>query len=80
MPVSLENMDKIIGLKQSRRAVKEGRVKAAYVAMDAEERITEPFLQLCREENVPVTEAATMHELGAAAGIEIGAAVVTVLK
>ena len=80
MPGLFENLDKAIGLKQSRRALREGRVREAYVAGDAEERITGPFAQACRSENIPVTEIPTMRELGAAAGIEIGAAVVTVLK
>ena len=80
MALTFENMDKAIGLKQSRRAVREGRAKAAYVALDADSLITDPFIQACAEEDVPVTEVDTMRELGAAAGIEIGAAVVTVLK
>jgi len=80
MPISFENRRRIVGLKQSRRAVKEGRASAAYVASDAEERVVEPFVRLCGEENVPVFRVDTMQELGAAAGIGIGAAVVTEIK
>ena len=80
MALTFENMGKTIGLKQSRRAVREGRAKAAYVALDADSLITDPFVQACNEEGVPVTEVATMRELGEAAGIEIGAAVVAILR
>lgn len=80
MTVSFENGHKLIGLKQSRRAVKEGLVREAYVAEDVEERLARPFLEACVEASVPITKVPTMKELGQAAGIDIGAAVVVILK
>ena len=51
----------------------------AFIAADAERRITAPIYELCEAHNVPVTEVSTMKELGSAVGIAVGAAVVTVI-
>ena len=80
VPLSFENTNTVVGLKQSRRAVKDGRAGAAYVALDADDGVRGPFVSLCQEENVQVNEVGSMRELGTAAGIHIGAAVVVTLK
>ena len=49
------------------------------IADDAEQRVIRPIADLCRQMNVPLTEVPTMAELGDAAGIDVGAAVVTIL-
>lgn len=72
--------NKAIGLKQSQRAIEENRVKCAYIAQDAEARVTEPFVSLCRQNNITVYLVSTMKELGDACEIDVGAAVVTLLK
>ena len=68
----------IIGLKESTRAVKAGKAKMAYVAEDADAHVRLPFVDICRENGVPVTFVATCKELGAACGIDVGAAVAVV--
>lgn len=70
---------KAIGLKQSQRAIEEKRVSCAYVAQDAELRVTEPFMELCRKHDITVYLVSTMKELGDACLIDVGAAVVTKL-
>jgi len=76
----LKSANKVIGLKQSLRAVKEGEALSAFVARDAEERVTAPVLEACREQNVPVTYAESLEKLGKACGIEVGCAVCVILK
>lgn len=71
---------KVTGLKQSQRAVAEDRAKHAFVAADAEKRVTESFIRLCKEHHVEVTEVESMSALGAACGIEVGASVAVLLK
>ncbi|WP_458863690.1 ribosomal L7Ae/L30e/S12e/Gadd45 family protein [Acidaminobacterium chupaoyuni] len=71
---------KSIGLKQSQRAVMEETAHCAYVAQDAESHVTEPFMALCREHDVTVYTVSTMKQLGEACGIDVGAAVVVLLK
>ncbi|MCB6365240.1 ribosomal L7Ae/L30e/S12e/Gadd45 family protein [Intestinibacillus massiliensis] len=67
---------KVVGVKQSKKVIREGGAAAVFVAGDAEERVTRPILELCQELGVQVTEVPTMQELGRAAGIDVGAAVV----
>lgn len=76
----LSNAVKVVGLKQSRKLIRENAVKKAFIAMDAEEHITRSLLELCRESGVEVETVATMAELGAACGIEVGAAVAVIPK
>lgn len=76
----LRTANKVIGLKQSRKAVRDGIAAMVYVALDAEKRVIVPIYELCGETNTPIREIPTMAELGSAAGIDVGAAVVTVLR
>ncbi len=71
---------KVTGLKQSQRAVTENKARHAFVAKDAERRVTEAFRALCAEHGVEITEVETMRELGNACGIEVGAAVAVLLR
>ena len=71
---------KVSGVKQSRRAVRDGLAQAVYLAGDADPALTAPLRALCREKNVPIIECASMRELGQAAGIQVGTAVAALLK
>lgn len=80
MTEGLASSRRVIGVKQSRRAIADGAAKTAYVASDADDSIRLPLLSLCGEAGVPVIAVETMGELGAACGIEVGASVAVVLK
>ncbi len=71
---------KIIGTKQTLRALKNNEVKAVYIARDAEERIVNDVLKAAKESNVQVVFVPTMGDLGKAFGIEVGAATAALLK
>ena len=71
---------KVTGLKQTRRAILDGRADSVYIAEDAEMRLRLELSQLCHEHNVPVFNAGSMRELGHACGIKIGASSAAVLK
>ena len=62
----------------------EGRAEAPYgcrfLADDADERVTQPLLDLASEIGVQVVHVPTMQELGKACSIEVGAAAAAVLK
>ena len=76
----LQTAQKVVGVKQSRKAIRDGAAKCVVVAKDAEARVIRPIRALCEELGVPVEEADSMAELGKAAQIDIGASVVAVLK
>ena len=76
----LAKTEKTVGVKQSLRAIRDRRAAAVFVAEDAEERLTGPVRALAEAEGLPIYEAPTMHRLGQACGIKVGAAVAVILK
>ena len=76
----LSQAAKVVGVKQSKKAIREGNAQTVFVADDAEQRVIRPIRDLCFELGVELSEVPTMVELGDAAGIDVGAAVVTLLK
>ena len=75
----LEARDKVIGIKQSRKAIREGRAKRVYLACDADPAITDPVAENCAGAGIPVEDAYTMAQLGQACRITVGASVVALL-
>ena len=75
MLTQLEQAGKVVGVKQTRRALKDGRAKAVFLAHDADPALTEPLAELAEELNVTVVWTEHMRELGKACGIAVGAAV-----
>ena len=71
----LKGSPKVVGIKQTRKAVLSGIALEVFVARDAEKRIVAPALDACEQMGLSVTWIETMSELGRACGIEVGAAV-----
>ncbi len=70
----------VIGTKQTIKAVKNHEAKVVFVALDAENRVTRPVWDLCKEQNIEIVEIPLMDELGKACGIKVGAAMVAILR
>ena len=70
MAGELTAKEKVVGLKQTRRAVTQGTARQVYLACDADPALTEPLLALCRE---------TMQQLGRVCGIAVAAAAVAIV-
>ena len=64
----------VVGAKQLKKAIKNGRARRAYLAANADPALTEPLAALCQSHGVPFDWVSTMTELGRACGIEVGAA------
>ena len=71
---------RVTGLRQTQKAVAKGLAARVYLACDADPALTGPMAALCREQGVPVEEKYSMEELGRSAGIEVGAAVIALLR
>ena len=80
MPDDLKTAKKVVGAKQLRRALNEGRVIKAYFAEDADPMLTQPLEALCKEASVAVCHVPTMKELGGSCGIKVGAACAAVVQ
>ncbi len=76
----LKSAQKVVGLKQSRKALRDGEAERVYLASNAEERLIAPIVAVCQELGVEYVTVETMELLGSACGVEVGASVVTVLK
>ncbi len=75
----LRTANKVVGVKQLRKALREGRAVRVFIAENADLRLTDPIRESCNAANVPTESVATMAELGEACGIEVGAAVAAIL-
>jgi len=69
-----------IGTKQTTKMVELGLAKEVFVAKDADPRITNKIVSLCRKMGVHVTYVDSMKLLGKACGIEVGAAMAAALN
>jgi large subunit ribosomal protein L7A len=76
----LKTAHKVVGTKQSIRAVKEGKALVAYIARDADRHIIQQLETLCDENAIEKVEVDTMEELGRACGIDVKAACAVILK
>ncbi len=69
-----------VGVKQTEKSVVKNNAAKVYVAADADERVTDKLLELCRAKSVEVISVESMNELGKACGIHVKAAAAAVLK
>lgn len=76
----LQNGKKVVGLKQTKKAIQAGRAQRVFLACDADPAVTEPIAALCAAAQIPVDASAGMRELGQTCGISVGAAAVALLK
>ena len=80
MVEQLSGSGKVVGVKQSKRALRDGQAARLYIAMDADPRLLQPLVQEAVNRQVPVQQVPSMRELGASCGIAVGAAVAVSLR
>ncbi len=76
----LEVAKKRIGVKQTIKALESDSVALVYIAGDADRQITADVVALCLVKDIELITIPTRAELGSACGIDVGAAVVALLK
>ncbi|MDR7871662.1 MAG: ribosomal L7Ae/L30e/S12e/Gadd45 family protein [Tissierellaceae bacterium] len=79
MTDNLKDMNKVVGAKQVKRAIKSSKVNKVYIAKDAETKVTSEIEEQCDKMHIPILYVETMKELGNACGIDINAAVAALL-
>ena len=70
----------VVGQKQLRKALQNGRAKYVYLAKNADPAMTAPIAESCVTHGIPIKWCSTMAELGKACGIEVGASAAAVLE
>ncbi len=69
-----------VGIKQTIKALEQGKALEIVVAKDADPRYTTKIVSLSQEKAVDVSYVDSMKKLGKVSGIEVGAATVAILK
>lgn len=73
--------NKIIGLKQTLRAIQQDKVQVVYIANDIEEHIQRQITEICQQKTVKLIPLnVNQKELGRFCQIEVGAAVVSLIE
>ena len=76
----LQAARKRIGVKQTIKALESDSVALVYIAGDADRQVTADVVALCLVKDIEQITVPTRAELGSACGIDVGAAVVALLK
>ncbi|MHC1685619.1 MAG: ribosomal L7Ae/L30e/S12e/Gadd45 family protein [Clostridiaceae bacterium] len=72
---------KVVGIKQSSKALKAGKSKKLFIAKDANENMVSELIELAIVNSVEIEYVSTMKELGKLCGIDVkAAAAVTVFN
>ena len=64
----------VVGAKQLRKALQQGRAIRVFLAENADPSITEPIEAMCQNYHIDCAWVPNMLDLGKACGIEVGAA------
>jgi len=70
---------RLVGTKQTLKALQGGEAKVVYIAKDADERVLRPLRNALVGRDVEVVEVESMQQLGRLCGIEVGAAAAALL-
>ena len=69
----------VVGSKQLRKAIQNGRAQFVYLAKNADPAITDPLEKMCGERNIRLAWVSSMSDLGSVCGIEVGTAAAAVV-
>ena len=81
MPERLKKREmRVVGVRQSLRAVREGNVEMVFVAMDADPRLRQQVEKEAEANGVPLRLVATMEELAALCRVDVPSAAAAIKK
>lgn len=76
----LKNLNKVVGIKQTKAAVRKGEAQTVYIADDADKNVISGLEELCRGAGLDPMRNITVKELGSLCGIDVPCAAAAVLK
>ena len=71
---------RVVGVRQTLRAIKQDRAEAVFLAMDAGPALRGAVEQAAKEANVPLQMVATMEELAALCRVDVPSAAAAVYR
>lgn len=72
--------NKVVGTKQTLKALENEQVKELIVAEDADNKVLEKALLIAQGKGISVQSVDSMKKLGKACGIDVNAAIVAIKK
>jgi large subunit ribosomal protein L7A len=78
--VKIEKNKKVIGKKQTQRALFKDEASSVYIAKDADKRVVNEIINYSQENDISIIYVDTMDKLGKMFGIDVKAAVAATLK
>ena len=69
----------VVGAKQLKKALLNGRATQVFLARNADPALTEPIEALCQQNQIESVWVPSMTDLGHACGIDVGAAAAAVI-
>ncbi len=76
----LTRQNVVVGSKQLRKALHDGRAVRVFLARNADPAITAPIEAMCRQCQVECVWVSSKEELGRSCGIAVGAAAAAAVK
>lgn len=76
----LKTEDKVVGLKQSKKAINASKAKLVYIARDADMHVVFPIERLCEEKNIEIVYVNNMKDLAKACHVEVETAIAALLE
>lgn len=71
---------KVVGAKQTLKALEKREALYVFIARDAEEKVTHPVLAICETNGIEPHYVETMQQLGKLCGIKVKAAVAAITE
>lgn len=71
---------KVVGVRQSLKAIRQGRAEIVYLAEDADSFVSVPVIDACRECGVKLELVESKSALGKICRIDVASAVAVLLK
>lgn len=71
---------KVIGIKQSLKAIQIDKGKTLYVAIDADKSLIKPIVEIAKIKNLNIVYIDTMKKLGLMCDIDVKASVALILN
>ncbi|MGL4762088.1 MAG: ribosomal L7Ae/L30e/S12e/Gadd45 family protein [Sarcina sp.] len=71
---------KVIGIKQSLKAIEKGEGKVLYIALDANEKLIVSIKEIAIKKSISIKYIDTMKKLGLMCNIDVKASVALILK
>jgi large subunit ribosomal protein L7A len=71
---------KVVGAKQTMKALEKGEALHVFIAEDAEDKVIKPVLLVCEEKGIKPQYIESMLKLGKICGIKVKAAVAAIIE